>query len=362
MLDLFNDKRIVMTLDAGGTNFVFNAMKAGKLLLNQIERASQANNLNACLKTIIEGFETVKRQINEEPVAISFAFPGPADYTSGIIGDLVNLPSFRGGIALGDMLINHFNIPVFIKNDGDLYAYGEALGGILPEVNQLLEKEGSLKKYKNLIGITLGTGFGAGFVNNGHLIEGDNSNMAEVWNIANSITPEQNAEEAVSTRAIINDYKKNSGNRDEFIMPKDIYEIATGQKEGNKKAALFAFENFGTHLGDSLSTLIMLFDGLVVIGGGITGASQLYMPSAMRVLNGSFKNKQSRLTHKPFLLDNELERNEFFKTTRTSVLVPFSDKKVDYDPVKKIAVTTTKIGASKAISLGAYAFALSMLD
>ena len=37
----------------------------------------------------------------EEPVAISFAFPGPADYEHGVIGDLPNFPAFCGGVALG---------------------------------------------------------------------------------------------------------------------------------------------------------------------------------------------------------------------------------------------------------------------
>jgi glucokinase len=65
-------------------------------------------------------------------VAISFAFPGPSDYPRGIIGDLGNLPCFRGGVALGPMLEDTFEIPVFINNDGDLFAYGEAIGGFLP--------------------------------------------------------------------------------------------------------------------------------------------------------------------------------------------------------------------------------------
>ena len=56
--------------------------------------------------------------LNEPPVAISFAFPGPADYKRGIIGDLGNLPSLRGGIALGPMLEAEFGIPVFINNGG----------------------------------------------------------------------------------------------------------------------------------------------------------------------------------------------------------------------------------------------------
>jgi len=36
--------------------------------------------------------------------AISFAFPGPADYEKGIIGILPNFPDFRGGVSLGFML------------------------------------------------------------------------------------------------------------------------------------------------------------------------------------------------------------------------------------------------------------------
>ena len=36
----------------------------------------------------------MKRQLENEPVAISFAFPGPADYKNGVIGDLPNFPVF----------------------------------------------------------------------------------------------------------------------------------------------------------------------------------------------------------------------------------------------------------------------------
>ena len=49
-----------------------------------------------------------------------------ADYAHGIIGDLPNFPGFRGGVALGPYLEHVFGIPVFINNDGNLFAYGEA--------------------------------------------------------------------------------------------------------------------------------------------------------------------------------------------------------------------------------------------
>ena len=78
-------------------------------------------------------------------------------------------------MALGPFLQKKFGIPVFINNDGDLYAYGEALGGALPEVNKRLEEAGSSKRYHNLIGYTFGTGFGVGTVIDGRLNRGDNS-------------------------------------------------------------------------------------------------------------------------------------------------------------------------------------------
>ena len=156
------DERIVMTLDAGGTNFVFSAIQGNKQIVGPITRPSHANVLDLCMKGVLDGFEEVKQGLPGKPAAISFAFPGPADYPNGIIGDLPNFEAFRDGVALGPMLEDHFDLPVFINNDGNLFAYGEALGGILPEINAKLEASGSPKRYRNLIGFTLGTGFGGG--------------------------------------------------------------------------------------------------------------------------------------------------------------------------------------------------------
>ena len=164
-----------MTLDAGGTNLRFSALRGGKPVAETVSLPSNGDDLEKCLANIVEGFNRVKALCPQPPAAISFAFPGPADYPRGIIGDLGNLPGFRGGVALGPMLEEKFGIPVFMNNDGDLFVYGEAIGGILPHVNGLLEKAGSPKRYKNLFGITLGTGFGGGIVRNGEIFIGDNS-------------------------------------------------------------------------------------------------------------------------------------------------------------------------------------------
>ena len=99
-----HDQRTVMTLDAGGTNFVFSAIRGNQNIVETICLPAVSDNLNGCLTVLKKGFSAVKRQLENEPVAISFAFPGPADYKNGVIGDLPNFPVFRGGVALGAFL------------------------------------------------------------------------------------------------------------------------------------------------------------------------------------------------------------------------------------------------------------------
>ena len=146
-MDIYGDQRIVLTLDAGGTNFVFNAFRGGKAIFKGIRKDSHACDLGMCLATMQEGFREVLDEIGEEAVAISFAFPGPADYPNGIIDNSNNLPAFKGGVALKSILEEAFGLPVYINNDGDLFAYGEAIGGILPEINTRMEQAGSPKRF-----------------------------------------------------------------------------------------------------------------------------------------------------------------------------------------------------------------------
>jgi glucokinase len=91
-----NDRRTVLTLDAGGTNFVFSAIRGNQEVTEQICLPCYAQDLEKSLEIFEQGFSAVMDKLQEPPVAISFAFPGPADYPNGIIGgQLPNLPAFR---------------------------------------------------------------------------------------------------------------------------------------------------------------------------------------------------------------------------------------------------------------------------
>jgi glucokinase len=362
-----HDKRIVMTLDAGGTNFRFSAVRANQPAADSVAMPSNGHDLDLCLATIVEGFTRIRQACPRPPAAISFAFPGPADYPHGIIGDLANLPAFRGGVALGPMLRKRFGIPVFINNDGDLFAYGEAIAGFLPYVNGLLKQAGSPKRYQNLVGVTLGTGFGGGIVRAGELFVGDNSMAGEVNLLRNKVAPKMRAEEGASIRAVRRSYAGLAGIPfEQTPEPKVISDIARGKRPGNKKAAVEAFRCLGEVVGDALAQALTLVDGLAVIGGGISGAWPLFMPALIAELNGAYTNPNGsqfrRLVQVAFNLHDAAERTQFLKGETREIIIPGSSTKLKYDPLARIGVGISRLGTSEAVAIGAYAFALRKLD
>lgn len=365
-MDIFNDQRVVLTLDAGGTNFVFSAIKAGNEIADPIVLPSNAHNIDSCLNTIITGFQQITDSVSPEiPVAISFAFPGPADYKRGIIGDLLNLPSFKGGIALGPMLEEIFGLPTYINNDGDLFAYGEAIAGILPKLNNDLRKNNIPKQYNNLFGITLGTGFGGGIIHNNQILDGDNSAGGEIWLMRDFKQTQLLVEESVSIRAVQRVYAEESGDHN-TLSPQQIYHIAIGEADGNKMAALIAFEQLSIMVGEALANAITLIDGPIVIGGGISGAADLILPTVVKHLNGKIENlkgeKIPRLVSKVYNMDDSASYREFLNWKTDTVRIPFSDNYVTYSGEKKLVVGLSHLGTSKAICLGAYAYALVNID
>lgn len=361
------DKRIVMTLDAGGTNFVFSAIQGNKEVVNPIRLPPNADNLDKCLHTIIEGFDAVKKELFEVPAAISFAFPGPADYPKGIIGDLQNLPAFRGGVALGSMLEDYFKMPVFINNDGNLFAYGEALCGFIPEINQCLEEAGSPKRYNNLIGITLGTGFGVGLVTNNQLITGDNSNGGEGWLLRDFLCLGFHAEEHISREGIRQSYAKKA---QVFIRnvgsPEDIYGIAKGVIVGDQQAAIETFADFGTVLGEALANIITLFDGIVVLGGGVSGAFDLFAPAMITQMESFYQLSNGgslhRLVPRVFNLEDPEGRKSLLNGQKKDLIIPGTNKIVSYDPFLRTGVAVSKHSTGTMIALGAYAYAINRID
>jgi glucokinase len=265
------------------------------------------------------------------------------------------------------MLEDQFGIPVFINNDGNLFAYGEAIAGYLPWLNGMIQEGGGDKRYRNLVGFTLGTGFGSGIVLGETMVLGHSTGGAEIHNTLNPFNPGWNAEEGVSTRAIQRTYAEAAGmSFSDELMPGDIYDIATGSREGNREAALESFQAFGRSLGGSIANTLSLFDGIVVLGGGITAAWHLFSPAMFREINRPYKdfrgNVMSRLSYPVYNLEDQSDLEKFCSLKGRDLEIPGSGRRVAYDAEPGTGVGLSRLGASRAIGLGAYAFALQQLD
>jgi len=130
---------------------------------------------------------------------------------------------------------------------------------------------------KNVMAITLGTGFGSAFLSQGvPVIEGNLvPKMGYVYHI-----PYENgiADDYFSTRWFIKEYFLRTGISCNGV--KDIAERAERDLEAKK-----IFEDFGTNLGNFLSPLLQTFEvNCLVMGGNISGAYSLFGPSFNRAL------------------------------------------------------------------------------
>jgi len=361
-----DDPRVVLVLDAGGTSFRFDAIQGGRPLLDAPRTlASHGDDLVRSLRQILDGFTAVHAATGRQAVALSLAFPGPADYRRGIIGDLPNLTGFRGGVPLGPMLEAAFGLPAFVNNDGALFAYGEALGGLLPEVNQQLAAAGSTRRFGNLLGFTLGTGFGGGIVVDGRLVIGDNSAAGQIWTMRHRDHRERMVEEGVSIRAVRRDYAAATGTApDQAPEPKQIAEIAAGTAPGDRGAAAEAFRRLGAVAGDAIAGALALIDGLVVLGGGLAGAADLFRPALLDELNGELdlaSGPARRLLFDVVDLDDPAGLAALCRDDPGELAVPGTDLKVPAALPRRTGVGVSRLGTTAAIALGAYAHALGAL-
>jgi predicted NBD/HSP70 family sugar kinase len=128
------------------------------------------------------------------------------------------------------------------------------------------------------------------------------------------------------------------------------------------EAAKEAFATLGRVAGDAMATAVTLMDGVIVIGGGLAGASKYFMPALIEEMRGKINTLSgdtlNRVQMSVYNLDDEEEFAKFAKGNSTKIKVYGSDEEVVYDPEKRVGITISDIGASNAVSLGAYLYAI----
>ena len=182
----------------------------------------------------------------------------------------------------------------------------------------------------------------------------------------NGMYPFVIAEESVSIRAVRRVYAEMSHEEIGDLTPKDIGDIANGTRPGNMKAAQESFRQLGQVCAAALVNVLNIVDGIVVIGGGLSYNSKWILPGMMEEFArpaGTFTgNLLPTLQSEVYNFEDPEQRSAFLEDKDIFVNVPHTDKKVLYCAQRKVAVCISELGASKAINLGAYNFALNQLN
>ncbi len=270
---------LVLGVDVGGTKIAVGAVR-GAELEQRVERPTELASTSA----LLDGLEhTVRELIAEagEPAAIGVGVPSQIDYTTGVVEMSVNIP--LAGVALRDELARRFSLPVFVDNDANVAALGEA----------------QLVPCNHLLMLTLGTGVGGGIVADGRIFRGAHGLGAELGHVTLNPDgppcpgncPNNGCIEAYcSGQALERDATEFARDRPGSRLASALAgdgrvtgrELVKAADEGDSDA-LVLFERFARMLGVAMAGFVNVFEpDHLVIGGGLSRAAHLFFERACR--------------------------------------------------------------------------------
>ena len=243
------ENTMTIGIDLGGTNVRCGLVENGNLVkkLSEPCRSDQPENV------VIEQIKKLIRQlINPSVESIGIGVPSVVDIQKGIVYNVQNIPSWKE-VHLKDILEVEFKIPVYINNDANCFALGE-------------QRCGTGKSYENVIGVTLGTGVGAGLIINDRLYSGINTGAGEIG----CLPYLEHTLEFYCGSAFFEEFYNISG--------KEAMQLA---QNGDSKG-LKIWEEFGKHIGVLVKIILYAYDpDAIIFGGSITNAYP-YFEKAMR--------------------------------------------------------------------------------
>jgi glucokinase len=258
----------VLVFDVGGSH-----VSAAVFLGADFRLGPVARGLHSAGETA-DGFIGLLHALGAEAAAglpaaqgATLAMPSPFDFEKGICLMRHKLP-YLYGVSLRDALAARFGwqpAQVHFLNDADAYLLGEVGAG-------------AGRGFARVVAITLGTGTGSAFSVDGRLVT-DGPGVphgGEIWDL-----PYESGivEDFLSSRAIVSDYHRRTGNKSTVAA---LARIALSDPVAQE-----VFTEFGLHLGRVLRTLLVKFlPDVVVLGGGISRAAHLFLPAAQQELTG----------------------------------------------------------------------------
>jgi glucokinase len=242
-----------IAIDLGGTNIRIGLFENGTLR----ERISKALvEKDKLQSTIDQLFELIGQFVSPAVTGIGIGVPSVVDTQKGIVYNVTNIPSWTE-VPLKDILEGKFGLPVHINNDVNCFVLGE-------------HAQGKAVGCASVVGLTIGTGLGAGIIIDHKLYAGNNTGAGEI-----GLLPyhSHDLEYYCSSHFFMNKL---------HVSAKETYEKALS----GDKQSIEAWSEFGVHVAQAIKYAVLAYDPeVIVIGGSISKANKLFSGSMHEALS-----------------------------------------------------------------------------
>lgn len=239
-------------IDLGGTNMRAGGIKAGEIVEKRTIPCPAQADADTVLQTLKE---LIAPLMSPQVKGIGIGVPSVVDSQQEIVYNVANIPAWKE-VPLKQQLEAHFHVPVCVNNDSNCFTLG-------------VKQFGEGMSYRNLVGITLGTGVGAGVIVNGELYNGQNTGAGEIGSLPYL---GHDFEHYCSSTFFV---------RYHYLTGQEAYHKAL---EGNVQA-LSIWEEFGAHVGELIKAVLFTYDPeAIFLGGGIATAFPFYEQAVWKAL------------------------------------------------------------------------------
>ncbi|MFH1233296.1 MAG: ROK family protein [Patescibacteria group bacterium] len=257
-----NTKQYAIGVDIGGTKMsavLFDGVK----VLADYTLATPKDTLEhfmIMLNALIEPLLDKARQNKTIVKGVGIGVAAILDYQEGKILSAPNIPLLDGQ-RLSSLIENRLGLTIKLDNDANCFTRAEA-------------KIGAGKKYKNIFGLTIGTGIGGAWWFNNEIYLGAHGGAGEpAW--------------------LVIDYQ--NGVRLEEAYHKLAQNNPATMAEEAYRGDILAeksYQEFGYYLGITLANIVNIIDPeIIILGGAVVGSSDLFLPKAKKTMRGFIKSE-----------------------------------------------------------------------
>ena len=220
----------------------------------------------------------------KEIAAVGMGTPGTVDGKKGVIVYSNNIRLEHAPIV--KEMKKHLSCPVFVENDANVAALGEAVFG-------------AAKGLSNVVLVTLGTGVGTGIVANGQMITGMGGAGAEGGHIVIKMGGEKCTcgnsgcfEAYASATALLRQTDKMALRHPDSLLAKLWEEkgrvgiVPFDAAKAGDRAGLSVVRTYVKYVAQGLAGLVNIFrPDVVLIGGGVSNQGDYFIKKVSRRLN-----------------------------------------------------------------------------